>query len=76
MSMPDPPRLDAGGIPQPGHKAGTWGKLLPGWFLITGEEGGIRAHGPAAPEAGLPLPAGCFLDAEGFLTARVNLRAH
>lgn len=76
MSMPDPPRLDVESTLQPGHKAGTWGKLLPGWFLLAGADGGIRAHGPAAPDEGLPLPAGCFLDAEGFLTARIMHKAH
>jgi acyl-[acyl-carrier-protein]-phospholipid O-acyltransferase/long-chain-fatty-acid--[acyl-carrier-protein] ligase len=67
MSMPDPPAPTDGGDAQAGHKPGTWGKLLPGWFLMPSENGALRAHGPAAPEEGLALPAQCFLDAEGFL---------
>jgi acyl-[acyl-carrier-protein]-phospholipid O-acyltransferase/long-chain-fatty-acid--[acyl-carrier-protein] ligase len=67
MSMPDPTKPWTDSEPQLGHKPGTWGKLLPGWFLISSENGGFRAHGPAAPENGLELPAGAFLDAEGFL---------
>lgn len=70
MSMPDPPQPDQDGPPQRGHKPRTWGKLLPGWFLLPAENGGFRAHGPAAPDEGLPLPAGCFLDAEGFLVGK------
>jgi hypothetical protein len=68
MSMPDPTKPWADSEPQTGHKPGTWGKLLPGWYLLPSEDGGLRAHGPAAPENGLELPAGSFLDAEGFLT--------
>lgn len=67
MSMPDPTKPWTDSEPQLGHKPGTWGKLLPGWFLLPSEGGGLRAHGPAAPENGLELPAGAFLDAEGFL---------
>ncbi len=70
MSMPHPPGPEADSEFQPGHKPGTWGKLLPGWFLLPAENGNLRAHGPAAPEAGLPLPAGCFLDPDGFLTRK------
>lgn len=68
MSMPDPTKPWADSEPQTGHKPSTWGKLLPGWYLLPSEDGGLRAHGPAAPENGLELPAGSFLDAEGFLT--------
>ena len=68
MSMPDPPKGTAGGETQPGHKSGTWGKLLPGWYLLRSDNGNFRAHGPAAPDIGLELPAGCHLDPEGFLT--------
>ena len=67
MSMPHPQKPTADGEDQTGHKLGTWGKLLPGWFLLPDETGGLRAHGPAAPEEGLPLPAKSFLDAEGYL---------
>ena len=67
MSMPDPTKPWTDSEPQLGHKPGTWGKLLPGWYLLPSEGGSLRAHGPAAPENGLELPAGAFLDAEGFL---------
>jgi acyl-[acyl-carrier-protein]-phospholipid O-acyltransferase/long-chain-fatty-acid--[acyl-carrier-protein] ligase len=67
MSMPHPQKPTADGEDQTGHKLGTWGKLLPGWFLLPDETGRLRAHGPAAPEEGLPLPAKSFLDAEGYL---------
>ena len=67
MTMPDPARPWAESEPQSGHKPGTWGKLLPGWYLLPAANGQLRAHGPAAPEEGLELPAGAFLDADGFL---------
>ncbi|GAA5129020.1 MFS transporter [Luteolibacter yonseiensis] len=69
MSMPDPVRPNAHSDPQVGRKPGTWGKLLPGWVLLPGPDGNLRAYGPAAPQEGLPLPDKAFLDAEGFLTA-------
>lgn len=69
MSMPHPAKHAKEDAPQPGHKVDTWGKLLPGWYLITGEDGSIRAHGPAAPEEGLLLPAGCSMDNDGLLVA-------
>lgn len=68
MSMPDPPKPAADSEFQPGRKSNSWGKLLPGWYLLPSPAGDLRAHGPAAPEEGLPLPAGCFLDPEGFLS--------
>ena len=67
MSMAHPPRSLAESEYQPGHKPNSWGKLLPGWYLRTTESGGLRAHGPAAPEEGLALPDGCWLDPDGFL---------
>ncbi len=67
MSMPDPPPPDDVRDTQYGRRAGTWGKLLPGWFLGQAADGHLLAHGPAAPAAGLILPQGCFLDADGFL---------
>ncbi len=68
MSMPDPAMPMAESEPQHGHKPGSWGKPLPGWFLVESATGGVlRAHGPAAPADGLPLPDGCSMDAEGFL---------
>ncbi len=69
MSMPSPPGSNDNFEPQHGHKPGSWGKLLPGWYLRAAADGSLVAHGPAAPEGGLPLPAGCVLDAEGFLMA-------
>ncbi len=63
MSMPQPAKNQEADEIQHGHKPGSWGKLLPGWFLS-----GSRVHGPAAPDEGLELPAGAFLDPEGFLT--------
>ena len=72
MSMPHPTLPWSDSEPQIGHKPGTWGKLLPGWFLLPAEDGGWRAHGPAAAEEGLALPKGCFLDADGFLAAAGN----
>ena len=68
MSMPDPPKATDEGEPQRGHKPGTWGKLLPGWFLQAAADGRMRVHGPAATEEGIELPVGTSLDAEGFLT--------
>jgi hypothetical protein len=68
MSMPDPPKAATDASPQLGSKPGTWGKLLPGWFLQPSADGRVWAHGPAAPPDGIALPAGCFLDPQGFLT--------
>jgi len=68
MSMSTPPTSAEGLESQLGHKPGSWGKLLPGWRIEHDSATGVlMAHGPAAPAAGLPLPAGCSLDAEGFL---------
>jgi acyl-[acyl-carrier-protein]-phospholipid O-acyltransferase/long-chain-fatty-acid--[acyl-carrier-protein] ligase len=67
MSMPHPTAPWSDSEPQIGHKLGTWGKLLPGWFLVPSENGECRAHGPATSPEGLALPKGCVLDAEGFL---------
>ncbi len=69
MSMPTPPVSADNFEPQQGRKLNAWGKLLPGWKLKRAENGTLYAHGPAAPEHGLPLPEGCSLDAEGFLVA-------
>ena len=67
MSMPDPPQAPDVKDPQRGRKTGTWGRLLPGWFIVQTADGQVRAHGPAAPATGLALPRGCLLDADGFL---------
>ncbi len=69
MSMPHPPGSTSHFEPQLGHIPHSWGKLLPGWHLQAAADGTLRAHGPAAPDDGLPLPDGCTLDAAGFLTA-------
>ncbi|MGC4015518.1 MAG: MFS transporter [Luteolibacter sp.] len=69
MSMPDPPLAYATSEPQAGRKAGTWGKLLPGFYLRHGENGAVSVHGPSVPPNGLDLPAGTTLDAECFLVA-------
>lgn len=65
MSMPTPEDQPEGFEPQHGHRPGTCGRLLPGWWI----EGG-RVFGPAAGEEGLVLPAGCQLDEEGFVVKR------
>jgi hypothetical protein len=68
MSMPHPAESSDNFEPQHGHKPRSWGKALPGWhFIKRPADGTIHAHGPAATEAGLPLPAKCYLDAEGFV---------
>jgi acyl-[acyl-carrier-protein]-phospholipid O-acyltransferase / long-chain-fatty-acid--[acyl-carrier-protein] ligase len=67
MSMEHPPKPDAGSEYQPGNKAHSWGKLLSGWSILPSGNHVSRAYGPAAPEEGLILPAGCVLDGEGFL---------
>ncbi|MGA0845755.1 MAG: 1-acyl-sn-glycerol-3-phosphate acyltransferase, partial [Luteolibacter sp.] len=68
MSIPDPPQTDSGLPMQPGHKPGSWGRLLPGWsYASESGSGRWRVDGPAAPDGGILLPEGCFLDDEGFL---------
>jgi acyl-[acyl-carrier-protein]-phospholipid O-acyltransferase/long-chain-fatty-acid--[acyl-carrier-protein] ligase len=67
MSMAHTPDSKDSFEPQQGHKLGSWGKLLPGWYLTRHDDGNLHAHAPSAPEEGLPLPAGCSLDAGGFL---------
>ena len=69
MSMPDPPPVADVIDVQAGRKPGTWGRLLPGWFLVRSATGQWLAQGPAAPAAGLILPDGCCLDEDGFLAA-------
>jgi acyl-[acyl-carrier-protein]-phospholipid O-acyltransferase/long-chain-fatty-acid--[acyl-carrier-protein] ligase len=70
MSMPDPPPSDAGLALQRGRKKNAWGRLLPGWRLDRDESTGrLTASGPAASAGGIPLPAGCRLDEEGFLAS-------
>ena len=62
LSMPTPERQPDGFEEQLGSKPGSYGRLLPGWWVEDG-----RVFGPAAGEEGLPLPAGCELDEEGFV---------
>lgn len=57
MSMPHPARPLPTSTFQSGYKAGSWGKILPGWHL---------AEGRVFP-GDLPLPEGATLDAEGFI---------
>jgi hypothetical protein len=69
MSMAHPPLGAQGSEPQLGHKLRSWGKILPGWHFERRDDSGVlKAYGPAAPDEGLPLPAGCSLDAEGFVS--------
>lgn len=68
ISMPDPPKNKSIDAQQRGSLAGTWGKLLPGWYLKAG-----RVYGPAGPTEGLELPAGAALDLECFLHDRSTL---
>ncbi len=73
MSMPRPPASTMDDFePQNGRKPNSWGKLLPGWQLKPAADGTLRAHGPAAPAHGLPLPAGCSLDPECFLISKAT----
>jgi acyl-[acyl-carrier-protein]-phospholipid O-acyltransferase/long-chain-fatty-acid--[acyl-carrier-protein] ligase len=67
MSMPDPPLTAAHQDAQTGTKPGSYGKLLPGWFTSRDPDGSLRAHGPAAPADGTPLPGHLTLDDEGYL---------
>ena len=68
MSMPHPPPSNDNFEPQHGHKPHSWGKPLPGWhFTRHPAHAAIHACGPAAPVEGLPLPAKCVFDPEGFL---------
>ena len=70
VSMPDPPKNQVTDEVQRGNQSGTWGKLLPGWYLKDS-----RVHGPAAPENGLPLPDDAGLDLKGFLTPNNHLQS-
>ena len=67
--MPDPAKPTPDSDHQAGRKTGTWGKLLPGFYLLTDDTGTLRVHGPAAPPEGIALPGKCQLDPEGFLMA-------
>ena len=68
MSMPDPPRPSYLQDVQTGTKPGTFGKLLPGWFVTRDPGGILRIKGPAAPPEGIPLPAGTAIDDEGYVS--------
>ncbi len=67
MSMPHPCKPKPESEFQPGHKPGAFGMLLPGWICLPDETGRLRAHGPAAANGGLPLPANLRIDDGGFL---------
>ncbi|KAB2638222.1 MAG: MFS transporter [Verrucomicrobia bacterium] len=73
MSMPDPPPVPDVKDVQAGRKPGTWGRLLPGWFMTRTAAGELLVHGPAAPAEGLALPDGCWFDEDGFLVAEPSL---
>ena len=73
MSMDDPPPVPDVKDVQAGRKPGTWGRLLPGWFVVRSAAGQLLVQGPAAPAEGLPLPDGCFLDEDGFLAPERGL---
>ena len=66
MSMPDPPAPGRSEF-QPGKKPGSYGKLLPGWFLGEPVDGRLRVLGPAASREGILLPVGVTIDAAGFV---------
>lgn len=66
VSMPNPPKNQATDEVQRGHKPGSWGKLLPGWYLENS-----CVHGPAGPQIGLALPPLAALDLEGFLCPEI-----
>ncbi|MGE9271030.1 MAG: hypothetical protein ACQKBU_09540, partial [Verrucomicrobiales bacterium] len=66
LSFPDPPSASGSQATQPGAKDGSYGRLLPGFYLEQ-QPGGSRLHGPACPSEGLSLPEGLTLDPEGFL---------
>lgn len=57
MSMPHPPKPNGDNLFQAGNKPGSWGKLLPGFYV----EGGAVFPG------NLPLPDGAMVDGEGFV---------
>jgi len=57
MSLPHPPLPNDTSEFQSGHKAGSWGKLLPGWYIESGQ----------VFPGGRPLPEGATLDRECFL---------
>ena len=67
MSMPDPPLSNKTSEIQYGCKAGSVGRLLPGFATEQGEDGRICLHGPALSESGLLLPLGISIDAQGFV---------
>ncbi len=66
MSLPDPPPPAEDVPPQHGTRTGSRGRLLPGWFPLTPDDGRGSLKGPAAPE-GIRLPEGWLVDDEGFV---------
>jgi acyl-[acyl-carrier-protein]-phospholipid O-acyltransferase/long-chain-fatty-acid--[acyl-carrier-protein] ligase len=71
MSVPDPQLAGASSEPQRGRKAGSWGRLLPGFYTEADASGSLRVFGPAAPKEGILLPAGTTLDDECFVMAPI-----
>ena len=81
MSMPDPPKPLPESEFQPGNKAGSLGKLLPGWHLLTDSSGRIRATDPPHRKRGFRCrPAGSLMprasssgaDRKGWISIRKN----
>lgn len=68
MSMPHPDVATATNLHQEGHRAGTWGRLLPGFRVKTTEKG-VWLTG-ASTEEGM-LVAGVELDENGILAENV-----
>lgn len=66
MSMPDPPDPDL--KYQPGHRPGSYGLLLPGFYYETNDQP-IHLFGPSLEPDGLTLPPHFSLDPDDFLHA-------
>ena len=67
LSFPDPPQVLSTSNPQSGRKPGSHGVLLPGFSYETHPDGRVTLHGPALSGTGLVLPAGAWIDDEGFV---------
>lgn len=61
FSMPHPPRGASTSIFQMGHKENTYGKLLPGFYLLDD-----KIYGPSLPSDGI-IANHFLLDSDGFL---------
>jgi len=65
MSMPHPEAITATNQHQEGHRAGTWGRLLPGFHVDTSDQR-VALTGVALPEDGINL-ANMQIDVYGML---------